>query len=289
VDLSTFAAEVGTSDPVTISGLSTRGGAVAGVRCVRAPVGIELVDAAEMVVVCGAGTAIAELQTALAEVGQFVALPAGGTVGGALAIGRSSIRRLGDGPVRESLLQARFVGAEGQIVSAGGPTVKNVSGFDLCKLLVGSRGTLGFLGQVRLRTRPFAKASQWFVGVTDPWKLHARAYRPVSILWDGSSTWVLLEGHPTDLADQASRLELTAVDGPPPLPTAFRWSLPPSQLQSLQGSTGFVAEIGVGIVHHTVSESPRDVIAGVRRLNERLKDQFDPTGRFNPGVSLLDV
>ena len=91
-----------------------------------------------------------------------MALPPGGTVGGALAVGRCGIRRLGDGPVRDTLLQARYVSAAGEVVKAGGPTVKNVSGFDLCRLLVGSQGTLGFLGEVILRTRPRPAASQWF-------------------------------------------------------------------------------------------------------------------------------
>ena len=70
--------------------------------------------------------------------------------------GRSGIRRLGDGPVRDAVLQVRYVSAAGEVVKAGGPTVKNVSGFDLCRLLVGSRGTLGFIGDVILRTRPRA-------------------------------------------------------------------------------------------------------------------------------------
>ena len=72
---------------------------------------------------------------ALAEWGQLVALPPGGTVGGALAVGRSDVTRLGRGPVRDALLQARVVSAEGHVVKAGGPTVKNVSGFDLCRLV----------------------------------------------------------------------------------------------------------------------------------------------------------
>lgn len=293
MDLSHFAQKIGSNDPVTIVGLGTRGGAVPGVRTVSAPVGIELIDAEDMVVVCGAATAVGDLQGALAQVGQFVALPDGGTVGGALALGRSSVRRLGDGPVRETLLQARFVGAQGQIVTAGGPTVKNVSGFDLCKLLVGSRGTLGFIAEVRLRTRPIAATSQWFSSTANPWQLQAALYRPVSILWNGETTWVLLEGHRADVAGQATQLGLVDAPGPPPLPTAHRWSLPPQQLlsmtTSLPGAPGFVAEIGVGIVHHSLPESPRDVIAGVQRLNQRLKDHFDPTGRLNPGVSAFDV
>ena len=81
-----------------------------------------------------------------------------------MAVGRSGLRRLGYGPVRDALLQARYVSAAGELVKAGGPTVKNVSGFDLCRLLVGSRGTLGFIGDVILRTRPRARFEQWFRG-----------------------------------------------------------------------------------------------------------------------------
>src|SRR5206468_8580471 len=126
------------------------------VREVRAPAGVASFEPAEMTVRCGAGTTVAELDAALAEHGQCVALPDwdGGTVGGVLAVGRSGVRRLGYGPVRDALLEARFVSAEGRLVKAGGPTVKNVSGFDLCRLLVGSLGTLGLIGEVVLRTRP---------------------------------------------------------------------------------------------------------------------------------------
>ena len=78
-------------------------------REVRAPAGVEAVEPEEMIVRCGAGTPVTELQAALAEVGQMVALPEwpGATVGGVLAVGRSGILRLGRGPVRDALLQAR--------------------------------------------------------------------------------------------------------------------------------------------------------------------------------------
>src|SRR5262249_13584842 len=107
LDLTSFAAEVGADGPVTITGLRTRGGPVAGVRRVGAPTGIDWIRGDEMIGSCGAATAVDELDAALAELGQRVALPPGGTVGGALAVGRSGIRRLGDGPVRNTLLQAR--------------------------------------------------------------------------------------------------------------------------------------------------------------------------------------
>jgi len=290
VDLTGFAAEVGTDGPVTIAGLGTRGGAVAGVRGVAAPSGIEWIAADEMTVSVGAGTPVDELDQALGAVGQRVALPAGGTVGGALAVGRSGIDRLGRGPVRDTVLQARYVGAGGQIVKAGGPTVKNVSGFDLCRLLVGSRGTIGFLGDVILRTRPCPRHSQWFTSDADPRRMLGLLHRPASVLWDGATCWTLLEGHPRDVADEASRAGLDEADGPPELPTGGRWSIPPRDVAGLSRAEGrFVAEVGVGVVHHERPAPPRRVDPAVVELNRRVKANFDPAGRLNPGVDVLDA
>jgi FAD/FMN-containing dehydrogenase len=133
VDLTDFADEIGATDPVTITGLGTRGGPVRGVRAVRAPAGIDWIQVDEMTMRCGAGTTVDEVDAALNDLGQCIALPPHGTVGGALSVGHSGIRRLGHGPVRDVLLQACYVSDRGQIVQAGGPTVKNVSGFDLCR------------------------------------------------------------------------------------------------------------------------------------------------------------
>jgi glycolate dehydrogenase FAD-binding subunit len=284
--LTSFAEQVGTTDPVTVAGLGTRGGAVPGIRVVSAPVGIDWIQPAEMTVSVGAGTPVDDLDGALREHGQRVALPPGGTVGGALAVGRSGIRRLGDGPARDAVLQVRYVSAAGEVVKGGGPTVKNVSGFDLPRLLVGSRGTLGFLGDVILRTRPRARCERWYAGAVDPDEVHARLYRPVSVLWDGTMTWALVEGDERDVDAQVAPLDLAPVDGPPMLPTGGRWSLPPGQVRSMTGA--FIAEVGVGVVHHSLPAPPRVADAAVVELHRRLKERFDPTGRLNPSVDPLD-
>jgi len=283
-----FVAEVGEADPVTVTGLGTRGGPVPDVRSVTAPSGIASLEPAEMTICCGAGTPVADVDAALAEHGQCLAVPDVGTIGGALAVGHSGIRRLGWGPVRDTVLQARYVSAAGQLVKAGGPTVKNVSGFDLCRLLVGSRGTLGFLADVILRTRPVPVGERWFTSEQAPGELLRTLYRPTSVLWDGRTTWVLLDGHPVDVAEQARACGLRPAEDPPALPP-YRRSIPPSAVGALSADDvgAFVAEVGVGIVHAERPVAASEVDPAVRTLHDRIKAEFDPDGRLNPGVDVL--
>jgi glycolate oxidase FAD binding subunit len=195
------------------------------------------------------------------------------------------------------------VSAAGELVKAGGPVVKNVTGFDLCRLLVGSLGTLGLLAEVVLRCHPLPAASRWFQSVegeaVDPFAVLAQLYRPSSVLWDGSRVWVLLEGHPDDVAAQAGLL------GPafqsvaaPPLDVAGdgRLSLAPGDLRRLP-RTGprWLAQVGVGIVSTADPASaaslasavgvswPRPLSPRVAEIHRELKRRFDPGGRLNPG------
>jgi glycolate oxidase FAD binding subunit len=292
--LDELAAEVGDSDPVVAVGGRTQfdiGGAVAaGAREVRVPGGIVEHVPAEMTVRVRAGTPVAELDAALAAEGQCVALPSweGATVGGVLAVGQSGIRRLGWGPVRDAVLEVRYVSADGTLVKGGGPTVKNVSGYDLPRLFVGSLGTLGVMAEFVLRTRPLPMCEQWYVATdgTDPVALLHALYRPTAIVWDGTTTWVLLDGHPDDVAVQARNAELIASDQSAlPVRPAHRWSLPPAELRSLpdDGRGPFVAEVGVGVVHRELPQPARPVDPSVAALRARVKAAFDPTGRLGPG------
>lgn len=289
-----FAALVGDADPISVRGNGTRwhvGGALAdAARVVEAPAGIVDYQPSEMIVVVRAGTPVAALHAALVAAGQTSALPdRGGTVGGAIAVGENRLDRLGRGSVRDAVLQVRYVSAEGELVTGGGPVVKNVSGFNLPKLMVGSLGTLGLLAEVVLRTNPIPAVQRWVrAEKIDPRDLNDTLLRPGAVLWDGTSSWALIEGHEVDVDAELTRLDaittLTVVDGPPPLPP-HRWTLSPNDAahidRELDGE--FVASIGVGTVWADQPQPPRLPDPVAAQIAERAKVLFDPTSRLNPG------
>jgi glycolate oxidase FAD binding subunit len=262
---------------------------VVGTREVRAPVGIVEHEPAELIVRVAAGTAVTELDAALAVHRQCAALPLrpSATVGGVLAVGHSSVKRLGHGPLRDTVLEARFVNADGRVVKAGGPVVKNVSGFDLCRLLVGSLGTLGLLGEVVLRCRPRPQSSVWLLAdEIDPTAVLRTLYRPAAVLWDGASTWLCLEGAKADVKEQWARASRHATwrevaDPPEPPSTWHRQSMRPSAVRGLRGP--FLAEVGVGVVHTPDPPSAPSLTDPSDAVQRRVKELFDPTGRLNPG------
>ena len=204
---------------------------------VSAPDGVVTYDPADLTVTVGAGTTCAELTEILGEAGQECALDprdARATVGGVLATGLSGHRRLRLGPLRDRVLEVRFVTADGRMVKAGGPTVKNVSGYDLPRLLVGSLGTIGVIVQVTLRCQPRPATSEWFTTDADPVAARRALYRPSCITWDGATTHVLLEGVPADVDAERNRLGAPAARAAAPAwpdgPHRARISVRPSVL-----------------------------------------------------------
>jgi glycolate oxidase FAD binding subunit len=107
-----------------------------------------------------AGARVGDVASVLAEAGQEIALdvPATATVGGVVASGLCGPRRLRYGSPRDLLIGITVVRADGTVARSGGKVVKNVAGYDLGKLLAGSRGTLGLITEATFRLHPLPGA-----------------------------------------------------------------------------------------------------------------------------------
>ena len=130
--------------------------------------GIKLYDPGALTIVAKSGTTIADIKSTLAKENQRLAFepmdyrPLLGskgepTIGGVIAANLSGPRRISVGAARDFLLGVRFVDGTGNIVSNGGRVMKNVTGYDLVKLLAGSYGTLGVLSELSLKVLPSAE------------------------------------------------------------------------------------------------------------------------------------
>jgi FAD/FMN-containing dehydrogenase len=288
---------------------------------VHAPAGVITYEPADLTVTVGAGTTEAELAEVLGEHAQECALDPRSdraTVGGMVATGLSGYRRLRHGPLRDRILEVRFVNANGEIVKGGGPTVKNVSGFDIPRLVVGSLGTIGVLTQVTLRCQPVDRVSEWSSTTEDALAVLRRGYRPSCVLWDGRETRVLVEGVAADVEAERVAMGTTGGSAAPEFPDGAhrgRISVRPSALPALAPALDgarvrWLAEVGVGTVH-VAADSEADLLAargaaegaggwllresgapgldgfGAARpnaaLQERIRVAFDPSGKFSPG------
>lgn len=134
---------------------------VAAVLSTRALAGIEVLDADEGVAYVAAGTPVAALRAASHRHGLELPLDPPSpesTVGGALAAAALGPRVLGFGRAREQVLGLGVVLGSGERTRCGGRVVKNVTGYDLAKLYVGSLGTLCVIDHAWLRLRPLPEA-----------------------------------------------------------------------------------------------------------------------------------
>jgi glycolate oxidase FAD binding subunit len=227
----------GAGAPFRIRGGGTRdvGRPVAGeVLEVSGLSGITLHEPGALTLVAGAGTALAEVEAALAAEGQRLAfepadwrglLGTGGepTLGGMVAANVSGPRRVQAGAARDALLGVRFVDGTGRVVKNGGRVMKNVTGYDLVKLMAGSWGTLGVLTEVSLKVLPAPGAVAVLIldGLDDPRAVAGMTaalgspYDVTGAAHGAMGTLVRIEGFAQSVAYRAERLAaLLAPFGP---------------------------------------------------------------------------
>jgi glycolate oxidase FAD binding subunit len=115
----------------------------------------------DMTLTVKAGTPVKELQEYLAQYNQKIAIdvnwPEYATIGGVISANDSGPKRLGYGSARDAVIGLRNVYPDGTIIRSGGKVVKNVAGYDMNKLFIGSMGTLGVVSDVTLKLRPLPK------------------------------------------------------------------------------------------------------------------------------------
>lgn len=133
-------------------------------------------QAGDLVVEVQAGARLADLQEVVGAEGQRLALDEtvpGASIGGTIATNASGPGRMLAGTARDLLIGVTVVRADGVVAKSGGRVVKNVAGYDLGKLVVGSFGTLAVVTEAHFRLHPLPEVRRWVgVEVDDPARLH---------------------------------------------------------------------------------------------------------------------
>jgi glycolate oxidase FAD binding subunit len=202
--------------------------------------GVTMYEPEELVLTAQAGTPLATIEELIALSGQELAFEpidyaplfggkaGSGTIGGALAANLSGPRRIKQGAARDHFLGASVVTGRGDTVKTGGRVVKNVTGYDLCKVLAGSWGTLAAMTEVTVKVLPRAEteatlaivglddktaATAMAAAMTSPFDVSAAAHLPDHIVGhfdglpdEGAATCLRLEGVVPSVAHRKSAL-----------------------------------------------------------------------------------
>ncbi len=266
-------------------------------------------DPAEMLAVVGAGVRLGTLRTVLAEGGQEwpVDAPDDATVGGVIAAGISSPRRLRVGAMRDSVVELTAVTGDGRSITSGARTVKNVSGYDVHRLMTGSLGTLGVIVSAALKVLPMAQAAVTLAvhgnGLELADAIH-RAVPRVPVAVTPADVRVRIEGWPAEVEELTALVSSACGSPPEPLhdaafpgwetdaPIVAEISVPPSALPAvLHDEHDWCAVAGVGTA--TVGLADLDALAELRSRASALGGIAPvvrgPGGLGEAAVPALDV
>lgn len=243
-------------------------------------------EPAEMIAVVEAGMRIGTLRRLLADGGQEwpADAPDAATVGGVIASAASSPRRLKVGPLRDTVLEAEVVTGDGRFVRSGARTVKNVTGYDVHKLLAGSLGTLGVIAQVALKVRPLPERRRTlrFRGdLTTGIALLDAVPAAAGIIATPDGVELRLEGWNAEVDEQsrAARGVVQPVDeaDDAPFPASSRWdeapvvaevAVQPSRIGDVVAGERWGALVGVGIAWVGLDRADGPLEALRRRARE---------------------
>lgn len=214
--------------PCVIRGGGTRavGRAVVGdVLDVSGLSGISLYEPGALTLVAGAGTTVREIEAALAKENQRLAFEpydltallgttGASTIGGVVATNASGPRRIQSGAVRDFALGVRLVDGAGQVIRNGGRVMKNVTGYDLVKLMCGSWGTLGVLTEVSLKVLPDVEATSTVVledvnartAVAVMSRALGSPFEVSGAAWIDGAVWLRLEGFAASVSYRSKEL-----------------------------------------------------------------------------------
>lgn len=268
-------------------------------------------EPADLTLTVEAGIPMTELARVAASAGQCWPqgeVRPGSTLGGVLAAAASGRERLRAGAVRDSLLEVVIVTGDGRLVTAGGRTVKGVSGYDIPRLTVGALGTLGVIVQATIKLWPMPPARAWF-GAEGPLEARVAAaqallagpVRPATVLLTPGRVAVQLTGPPEDVVAPAGFVPRDSAPAAPSGVGLMEAGVAPPRLGELaraleEQGLDYEARMGVGTVLVAVADD--DQIRGVRAAAAALGGHAvvtdapdglltDPWGPPPPGLHLM--